>query len=185
MKKAEKDKLKSFNLEDEKSKLSSIKSFAVPADYFTSSQNEMLGKINALGEKENSVLPNPFLTPENYFEKLPNSIQQTITNQRQHQNLPGWIEILLRPQVGIAFASLLLLLWFGVKTRQPKIIESGSSEITVEYLVAADYLRDLDETTIIEMLLAEDVSSASPSSDTYIDYLLDNDIEISQIETDL
>ncbi len=186
MKKAFSDKNKDFKLPEQPDFLSSRDSFDVPGEYFSHLQDQINKKIELISTLENSTGDSHFKVPQNYFENLPNRIGQRISRPIKNNSWKEWLAILLKPQVSLAFASLLLLLWFSIKTREPKTFEIPSSIITLQDLGDSEYIQYLDEYNLIEVLATqEDIPSSESNTDTYIQYLIDNNIDISQLELSL
>jgi len=186
MKKPLSDKNKDFKLPEQPDSLSSKDSFALPDGYFSNLQNQISTKIELISKLESQTGDSHFNVPENYFEDLSNQISQGISKPVKNNIWKKWLTILLKPQVSLAFASLLLLLWFSIKTREPKTFEIPSSNITLQDLLDSEYIQYLDEYNLIEVLATqEDIPSGESNTDTYIQYLIDNNIDISQLELSL
>ena len=88
------------------------KEFEIPANYFEELPLEIeLGIKTSAFPKEN-----PFEVPVNYFDHLPSMIQDRIIEMNNRQ---PWYETLLqqlfKPKLALAYASLALLIFFGVK----------------------------------------------------------------------
>ncbi len=186
MKMSHLDKNNNFRLTERPEDLSPVDSFKVPDGYFDTLETQIIAKIELISQLEKTATKDQFSVPANYFEELPAAIQQRISFPEKKYKLKEWMTILLRPQISLAFASLIILLWFALKTRETKIIESPASVITLEDLGNSEYLHELDEYTLIEMLATQqEIGSANITTDPYVEYLLDHNIEISQIETNL
>ncbi len=183
MKKAHSDIKKDFKLPEQADASSNKVSFSVPDSYFDNLALQITTKIEKISALENKIGDSPFIVPENYFENLPQQINQQISTSGKRKIWKEWLFVLLRPQVSLAFASLLFLIWFTVKTREVKIVDISQSQISLEDLNESEYIRYLDEYSIIEVLASQEETSASNSNtDAYIQYLIDNNIDISQLE---
>ncbi len=186
MKKDLSNKFKALHLSDDSTESAGSNQFKVPDAYFESLQSEIISKIESLSELETVASKNQFSVPPNYFEELPIQIQQKTSIAGKIQLWKEWMALLIRPQIGLAFASLILILFLGLRTRQTVIVESSVEPITLEDLGNSLYLNDVDEFTLIDILAAQQESDASnTSTNPYVQYLLENDIDISQIENSL
>lgn len=186
MKNQKLDKKQAFQLPEASELAASSTAFKVPDGYFDALESDIFLKIEAVSNLENEVGLNHFTIPENYFEGLPVQIQEKINGNSSKHYWKDWIAILLRPQVSLAFASLLVLLWFAFKLQDKKAIEIPELIITVDEFSDSEYLQDYDESTIIDLLATQqEINPSNSIPDSYIQYLLDNNIDISQIENSL
>jgi hypothetical protein len=185
MKKVTKSQNKPFSLPERPEELSSMNDFKVPNGYFASLEEALKTKTEVLSVLTKSPSREEFEVPQNYFDELGQQINDTLRESKRSSS-KEWLKILLRPQLSLSFAALLLLLWFTIKTRELKVIDLPSAYLTIEDLSKPEYLDDLDEYSLIEALATQQDKPASPTvDDPYIEYLIDHDIDISQIVNSL
>ncbi len=183
MKKAHSDIKKDFKLPEQADASSNKVSFSVPDNYFDQLTLQISSKIEKISALENKIGESPFTVPENYFENLPQQINQQISSSGKRFFWKEWLSVLLRPQVSLAFASLLFLIWFTFKTQEVKTIDIPQSQLSLEDLNDSEYIQYLDEYSIIEVLASQqEVSTSNSNTDAYIQYLIDNNIDISQLD---
>ena len=186
MKKSFKDKKEVFSLPEQAEHLSSANHFMVPESYFDSLEDQIHSKIELLESLDKTSIKPDFEVPKNYFAKLQGEIQSKITDPGLGK---GWSEIMSifpRPQISLVLASLLVLLFFSLKTREVKTFEVPDSYISQDLLDYSAYLQNLDEFTLVEMLaVQQETNNTIITEDPYVEYLLEHNIELSQIKQSL
>lgn len=178
-----------FNKEaPELSKISKENPFKVPVDYFDSLSDNILQKINAIPDLERMKRENPFSVPDGYFDTLPAKIQQRIIDRKKKISFSAeWISIIFRPKLALAIASVIILLVFGIKF----LMKTGSTEssdnfLSCEEVKNSSYFNDMDESILVDILENEQTKNPGVKEDNSMEqYLLDNDIDISQLENRL
>lgn len=139
---------------------SQVNSFEVPENYF----NELTERI------ENSVKlaafpkETPFIVPDQYFETLQDRISAKIANENPEKTakvIPLWRRSFVKYASAACFV---LMASFGIY-----FYPNGSSNIPVAQTQAADLaneqlLYDIDESTIIEHLEAQNTPSSNSNS---------------------
>lgn len=183
----------SIHNEDEKLSplLESLKdqqSFRVPDDYFEELPGVIQSQIQQLPDFEKSAVVNPFSVPEGYFEQLPLAISNAIEEQKNPVfSLRTFFAILLRPRVTVAFASLLLIFFFSIRFFTREIsVSAPATEFSMQDLDNSRVLDELDESTLMDLLAEQNQDiSADDQNENIEEYLIDNDIDISQLESRL
>jgi len=169
------------------SKISRENPFRVPADYFDMLPEEILKRIDSIPDFESSG-ENPFRVPEGYFDSLPTVIQHRITEQnKKRSRIPGWASLLLRPRLSLALAALIILLVFGIRyfTRTTTIVAQENS-VSSEEIQNSICFSDLDESVMIDALEQQPNKNMNTKDDNSLEqYLIDNDVDISQLENHL
>lgn len=164
--------------------------FAVPDDYFSSLNSEVMKKIEAIPDFETIPQENPFSVPPGYFESLPTVIQQRIIDRNAEGfTISGLIAgIIARPapRFAMAFASVILFVFLSTLyfTRTIKVEYASQQPAESEQLVAA-YLMQLDEDDLADLYVQEDHSSNEIQDEGIENYLLDNDIDLNSITDQL
>ena len=124
---------------------------------------------------------NQFSTPKNYFEELPEVINSKLL--KTSSLLFYFNKLSYRIFAPILVTTTVLLLLFYLNTNTPSF-EMTPAQIS-EVLINGDYI-DLDEDlineTYFEIIEAENQESGS---EEYINYLIENDIDITTIITEL
>ena len=169
-------------------KISKENPFRVPDNYFDSLADNIQQKINALPDLERMNRENPFSVPDSYFETLPTAIQQRIIDGKNKRSVAAeWISIVLRPKYTLALATFIILLVFGIKyLTKPGSFESPDNFLSCEEVQNSSYFSDLDESILVDVLENEQTKNPGIREDNSMEqYLLDNDIDISQLENRL
>jgi len=160
----------------------------VPDGYFEELPGLIQSQIQQLPDFDKSAVVNPFSIPEGYFEQLPLAISNAIEEQKNSVfSLRAFFAILLRPRVTVAFASLLLIFILSVRFFTKEItISAPTSEFSMQDLNNSQVLDELDESTLIDLLAEQNQdNSAEDQNENIEQYLIDNDIDISQLESRL
>jgi hypothetical protein len=160
---------------------SSGPAFNVPDGYFDSLSEKVMDSINALPDFEKQPVTQPFSVPADYFEKLPENINNRITSTKENKfSIWDWF---FKPSrlIPVTFSFLLFIggYFYFTRTQSFKI---NNDTYTEEDLDDSQYLQSLDDTDMIEYLANQ---SDDITTDEYEQYLLDHDIEISQLEKNL
>lgn len=157
-------------------------SFIVPNGYFEELPSKILDRIDALPDFNTSSEINPFAVPEDYFEKLPHIISDRISATRKSA-FPSFLVNLKLPRfsIPIGIASIIIIA-IVVLFSQKKITVQPEKEISCDDLKNSSYFESFDEDLLVGMIPAQDIEAADDSLEQY---LIDNNIEISQIETAL
>jgi hypothetical protein len=173
-----------LNNEEEKLKAAlkgSENPFIVPSGYFEELPGKIVDQVSTLPDFEKTAVVNPFEVPADYFDNLNLAISAKIAIQKSKPF--SWLSNLQRPRIAIpiAFATIAILagLFFfkqRVNNYQPQ------EEITADDLRNSYFLETIDEGLIVEIL---DKQKVDTTYDSYEQYLIDNNIEISQIENAL
>lgn len=162
--------------------------FSAPEGYFDQLQDSIQSAIVNLPDFESVSKTQPFETPEGYFEKLPLAIRKRIEAEEQTPAWKEWLQILLRPGFSVAFASVALLCILGVKyfTREI-VVQSPQNFISSTDLSNSGLLSDMDDTMLYEALDGENSTAENTSEDNSAieQYLIDNDIDPTQLESHL
>jgi hypothetical protein len=155
-------------------------SFSVPEGYFDNLHQSIMDKIETLPDFEKSAVKNPFNVPENYFERLPIDISQIISEKnslsesRIFFNRPRFI-------IPVAFATIIILAGIFF-TKQNKTADYQSQEISLDELKNSTYIECIDEDLFVDAIAQQ----TSVTEDENIkQYLIDNNIDLSQIEYNL
>lgn len=155
--------------------------FTIPSSYFEKLPDNIMDKINSLPDFENKAINNPFIVPDGYFENLPSEISVKITSQKS--KLYTWLNNLQRPRIAIpiAFATIILLagLFFY---KQSTYTKSTQQEITADDVRNSTYMFNMDEDLFVDVLSNQNDSETDESLEQY---LIDNNIDLSQIENKL
>ena len=127
---------------------------------------------------------NHFSTPKNYFKELPEAISPKLLDNSYLRF--SFDKLSYRIFAPILVTSTIILLLFYFNTN-PTSLELTSEQIS-EVLINEDYI-DLDEDLIIEayseIIEIEDIESENNETEEYIDYLIENDIDINSLIAEL
>ena len=138
-------------------------------------------------EKESKIKNrNPYKVPDGYFDQLTENILEKAGSGSETKESRGKIVRLVRPALMLAAAmtGLVIITWVGLKL----ILPDNTLNINTEYAEISDYhLNEIDEMSIIELLLEEEstddetYTDAEEEDSDIIEYLLDNNIDYSTI----
>ncbi|MBL0103805.1 MAG: hypothetical protein IPP51_08655 [Bacteroidetes bacterium] len=161
--------------------------FRVPDNYFEAFPGQMDKIISQLPDFEKSPAVNPFSVPDGYFEQLPLQINEAIL--ASDKKTRSWKEILiaaLRPSISIpsVLTVSLAITAFFFFTKIHRIDVPAYSEISNEEFNSSTIALEVDESTLIQVLTDENIETSS-IEDSYEEYLLDNNIDITQLEKKL
>jgi len=160
--------------------------FRVPGHYFEDLHQSIMLEARAREAGiENTEPLQTFTVPSGYFEQLPLTIQDRISEKKTALVRP----LLRRPSFALslaaAFIAVMLVtrpaLWFGMKTN----VDTGS--ITAEELSNSSYLSEMDEPVLIDAIEShEQPIAASKNSNTEVEnYLIDNHIDMNLLTSEL
>jgi len=133
---------------------------------------------------------NAFEVPEGYFDSLPGIIQEQIASDKGVvRRLPIYMNvraIAVAASIALIAVSFLLFNIQDVENTKLLAFEDIATEEIALLLENSDYI---DEEMITESLIEEESSSTDgevfDETDEIIDYLLDNDIDLSTIINEL
>ena len=159
----------------------SAQAFKVPEGYFEDLAEKVMDSITALPDFEKQSLVQPFTVPANYFEDLPDIINNKIISLSVTKfSISKW---LLNP-ARIIPATLSIIIFAGCYFyfTRTQTYNLNNDFITQEDLDDSQYLQSLNDNDMIEYLSNQ---SDEKLTDEYDQYLLDHDIDISQLEKTL
>lgn len=148
----------------------------LPEGYFDQLSDAVTSSVKSIPTAKESG----FGVPENYFEKLPLMISDRIA-EKERGKVIGFSSI--KRYAPVAIAAMLIagvFIYKGIQNEKTTIPES----ITAEDIQESGVLLDIDEEAIIDQLADQAVTDVTPT-DSMQQYLIDNNIDISQIENHL
>ncbi len=155
-------------------------SFKVPEGYFESLSDKVMDSIHALPDFEKQALNQPYSVPAGYFEELPNLINDKILNSNRNQFSWKWLFNPLR-LIPATFSILLFAGSYLYFTRT-QTFDISNASFTVEEIKDSQYLQSFDDADLIDYLANQ---SDDNTTDEFDQYLIDHDIDISQLEKNL
>ncbi|MBK9542588.1 MAG: hypothetical protein IPO49_09765 [Bacteroidetes bacterium] len=183
------------NIKEENEKLSGLMeslkdqhAFQVPENYFEELPASIQSQISQLPDFEKIRGCKSILGSGKLFRTASPAISNAV-EQSQHAgfNLRAILAVFLRPRVTLAFASFVIVVLISVRffTREIIITVPGD-QFTMEELNRAASFEDLDESDLMDLLAnqSQDISSEDQNSGIE-QYLIDNDIDITQLESKL
>ncbi|MFN8180955.1 MAG: hypothetical protein U0X34_03740 [Bacteroidia bacterium] len=152
--------------------------FQTPEDYFEKLPREIERRVELLHTETARPEPDGFVAPERYFEQLESSI---------HARIRGGASPAFRwwkqPEWSLSIAALLVCLFLGTRnyfTDRKVDYTAAIQPLSVdEVSEALDYL-DLDPSTVASLLPASEETGTNEQE--LKQYLLENDIDLSQLE---
>jgi hypothetical protein len=143
--------------------------------------------INKL-EEIKGLKTNPFKVPEGYFDSLPSRIQGRISDNKKEHGIFSRIFVVAKPQLALAFAFMVFAfitvttIEYVLKNQQKMPVSNGVYTRIIE-VDASEY----SEQHFIEVLLDENKkpNEKKKSSEHYINYLIDEDIDYTTLIDEL
>jgi hypothetical protein len=183
MKEKNKIRTEKFSLSEKHDPDADSALFSVPEDYFKNLHATILLKTQTLTELERRKAEDPFGVPANYLESLPSKVHERIRSGDGKPVRNEWVTALLRPQISLSLLSFLLMIFFAASTFRTQVIEVPSGSLAEPETENSYELMLLDEDILIEEFVAMDNFEAGENlSDPYVQFLIENNIELSQIE---
>jgi hypothetical protein len=143
--------------------------------------------INKL-EEIKGTKANPFNVPEGYFDSLPSRIQERISDNQREKSIFSRFFVVAKPQLAFAFAFIVFVfisitIVKYVFDNQPKMPISNGVYTRIIEVDASEY----SEQHFIEVLLDENKkpNEKKKSSEHYINYLIDEDIDYTTLIDEL
>ena len=175
--------------------------FRTDSDYFDNFSNRLMKKIEGFEEikVEAPILSsvpkyNPFDVPVGYFDELPTIVQQRCTSTSSKNNVLEWLRLLIKPNFAIPVLIVVAIAFAGIKYIHNTNVEKISTPLAEEISID-DALQNIDESTIVEALTAENISldattisssEVSTKEESEIkNYLLENNIDEQNLNTEL
>ncbi len=174
------------------SKLSSNNPFNPSNDYFDSFTSKLQNRID--DEEEIKALAptllsidkyNPFDVPKDYFEELPTLIQARVIESKEKSTIVDWLFWLLRPRLAVSMIVILFISITGIYYMNNNSIKNTEA---TEELSLEDNLYYINESDILEHLTADAstaIESVSEDENSIENYLLDNNIDESNLSNEL
>ena len=153
--------------------------YAVPANYF----DELPGMIEmniAATRLEGIPKENPFDVPANYFERLNSEIQDKVIASKRKEGF-DWIGLLLKPKFSLSLITVAVAFVIIFKFTTNHNINNDKFAFSMKEIVNSGELNNIDESTIIETLSANNKTIVTPKQGEIEKYLLDNNVDESQI----
>lgn len=161
--------------------------FKVPEDYFTGLPNSILQKIEALPDLEKLNKANPYQVPDDYFDSIPSAVQQRIIEEKNKKRFfRGWASISFRPAYALALVVVVVLVAFGIRFfTKPSDLQAPENYFSLEEIQNSACFAELDEAAIVDVLEQQNKNTTTEDDNSLEQYLIDNNIDISQIENRL
>jgi hypothetical protein len=175
---------RNFENEEEKLRSSLEKNknpFSVPGEYFENLSGKIMDKVRSLPDYETSADYNPFNVPDDYFEKLPSIISDKIASKKAFSSQGAVIFSRPRIVIPIAFATIIILAGIFL-FKQRNHSDNTQQEFTIDDLKNSTYIQSMDEDIFVDVLSSQKESVQDESIEQY---LIDNNIDLSQIENKL
>ena len=156
--------------------------FQVPNDYFNQLSQNISCQVSALPDFEYSplIVAKTFSVPANYFNELPALITDRISETNSEKSL---LKVIFNRRVlvpALLAAAMFIGGFFYFSRNQTFTINEQSCSI--DELNNSQYLQSINQTDLIDFLSDQ---STDKETDAFDQYLLDNDVDISQLEKNL
>ena len=186
-------KLKSNSLRHtERVTQSGVEGRSADESYFDSFTSKLQNRIDD-EEEIKAIAPtllsidkyNPFEVPKDYFEELPTIIQERVVESKESSSLLDWLFWLLKPRLAVSMIAILIISVVGIYYMNNNSIQNTEA---TEELSLEDNLYYINENEILEHLTADasiGFESASEDENSIENYLLDNNIDESNLSNEL
>jgi len=146
--------------------------FSVPAHYFEELPDR-ISKMVQSPDFESEPAVNPFSTPDGYFHRLPIEVSDRISSGARVPSFRPYPRL-----AAIALASIIIAacVLFIVKVQN---YNPTSTQITLEDIRKSNYLYAIDEDLIVDAYMNVEKTITNESIEQY---LIDNNIDITQLE---
>jgi hypothetical protein len=162
-------------------------------DYFNSFGSRLQSRMEDLDELE-AIAPellsigksNSFAVPSDYFDELPTRIQERTQKPSSSSQITEWLLLLIKPRFAFPMIVILFLAFAGINFMNKNAelnVPDPTNELTLE-----DHLYYIEESDIIDQLsekMSSDNSILSENENNIEDYLLDNDVDESNLNNEL
>src|ERR1035441_7878935 len=154
-----------------------VNPYEVPMNYFDNLE-EFISKNVLATSLEAIPKENPFEVPTGYFERLDSEIIDNVLASQKKKGFE-WKGIFSTPKYAVSFVTMVLAVFFVFKVSTVNRMDKYS--FTEQEIANSGEINDIDEGTIIETLYSDNKTNALPKQKDIENYLLDNDVDESQI----
>jgi hypothetical protein len=146
--------------------------------YFENFSSKMQNRIDEF-EELSSIAPllnaipkyNPFETPKAYFDELPTSIQEQVIKVKNTVTIKEWLIQIFQPRFWAPVLTVLIVAFTGIN-----YLNTTTTIINDEYSIYEE-LEHIDESTLIEEVVALKTTETTDENEQVVDYLLENELE--------
>jgi len=176
---------KDLNKEEEKLKAvlkNTNEVFNTPAGYFDFLPDKILSQVKANLDFESEASVNPFEVPDNYFDKLPSALNERITSRKN--GFREWLASITSRRIAIplALATVVIVASLFYFKKNNDEIKKETYQISADDLKNSTYIESIDEEMFVDILASQNINT---TDDSLEQYLIDNNIDLSQIENNL
>lgn len=132
---------------------------------------------------------NEFQVPAGYFDSLPSIIQERCIESSRttiSEKLERFKFYLYRLAIPVSFAAIIV--FFGLNYLNPADVDNDLTAAEISIILEEDVNISIEETMLIEALMENESAQSAEFADEdegLIDYLIDNDIDLSSIINEL
>jgi len=146
--------------------------------YFKNFSSKIQNRIDEYEELSSiapllSAIPkyNPFETPKAYFDELPTSIQEQVIKVKNTVTIKEWLIQIFQPRFLAPVLTVLIVAFTGIN-----YLNKTTTIINDEYSIYEE-LEHIDESTLIEEVVALKTTETTDENEQVVDYLLENELE--------
>lgn len=152
--------------------------FETGNDYFEKLNSKIQNRIEE-NEELSSIAPllsdipkyNPFEIPKHYFEELPTIIQEQVIKTKNTVTIKEWLIQIFKPRFWAPVLCVLIVAFTGIN-----YLNKTTTIINDEYSIYEE-LEHIDESTLIEEVVALKTTETTDENEQVVDYLLENELE--------
>ena len=132
---------------------------------------------------------NEFQAPDGYFDSLPSIIQERCLESSRSaisEKLERFRFYFYRLVIPVSFAAIII--FFGLNYLNPADVDNDLTAEEISIILEEDVSISIEETLLIEILMENESAQSAEFADEdedIIDYLIDNDIDLSSIINEL
>lgn len=181
-----------FDLNSPLSSMNRKNPFGVDASYFEDFETKLNDRITGFEELKTeapflATIPkyNPFEVPAGYFDEFPNQLQELITIQQPRFSFKEWLFQFIRPNFVFPVVTTIVIAIVAIQVVNRQV-ERPKKDMTAD-LSIEEQLYPIDESTLVDLLNAntnETESMASSGDETITNYLIDNNVDETILNTD-
>ncbi len=148
--------------------------------YFENFSSKIQNRIDEFEELSSiapllSAIPkyNPFETPKAYFEELPSVVQEQVIKTKNDVSVKEWLIQILQPRFFAPVLTVLIVAFTGINY----LNTTSTTQIISDDYSIYEELEKIDESILIEEVVALKTTETTDENELVVDYLLENELE--------
>ena len=173
------------------SKVKAQHPFKTEEDYFEKFNSKLQNQIEDFEELK-TIAPtlnnipkyNAFEVPFTYFDELPTLVQQRIIDTKKTTSIIDWLTLLIKPRFVVPTLIVILIAFAGINF----VDNNAKSIVSIEKnqeLSVEDQLEEIEESVLMESLIAQVDNEPVLENDNIEEYLIDSNIDETTFDNEL